>query len=160
MKPTITRVFLYSAGTILFTTAVAKLISSFGNAGFLLKADPILGVSFKHLFWIAGVIELAVAMFCFVGKRPVLQAGLVAWLASSFVIYRFGLFWIDYHRPCSCLGNLTDALHIPPQTADTIMKIVLGYLLFGSHAVLFRLWKQPRKTQLRSGAAETAPATG
>jgi hypothetical protein len=25
------------------------------------------------------------------------------------------------------MGNLTDALHIPPQTADTAMKIILAY---------------------------------
>jgi hypothetical protein len=51
---------------------------------------------------------------------------------------------MGYHKPCNCLGNLTDALHIPLQTADTAMKIVLGYLLIGSYAILFWLWRQRR----------------
>ena len=43
------------------------------------------------------------------------------------------------------MGNLTDALHIPPQTADTAMKIILAYLLIGSYASLFWLWRQRGK---------------
>jgi hypothetical protein len=46
---------------------------------------------------------------------------------------------------CPCLGNLTDALHITPQTADTAMKIILTYLLIGSYASLFWLWRQRNK---------------
>jgi hypothetical protein len=81
-------------------------------------------------------------LVCIFSKRTWLPAGLLAWLATSFLIYRIGLVAIGYHRPCHCLGNLTDALHIPPQTADTAMKIILAYLLLGSYATLFWLWTQ------------------
>jgi hypothetical protein len=54
--------------------------------------------------------------------------------------------WVGWHKPCSCLGNLTDALHIPPQTADTAMKIILAYLLIGSYGNLFWLWRQCKKS--------------
>jgi hypothetical protein len=40
-------------------------------------------------------------------------------------------------KPCKCLGNLTDAIHIPPQTAESVMKITLAYLLVGSYVTLF-----------------------
>jgi len=53
-------------------------------------------------------------------------------LATNFVVYRVGLWWIGWHRPCGCLGNLTDLLGISPHTADTIMKLVLAYLLAGT----------------------------
>jgi hypothetical protein len=43
------------------------------------------------------------------------------------------------------MGYFTDALHIPPQTADTVMKIILAYLLIGSYATLFWLWQQRKK---------------
>ena len=80
--------------------------------------------------------------------------GLVVWLATSFLVYRIGLVWVGYKKPCPCLGNLTDALHIPPQTADTAMKIILAYLLIGSYATLFWLWRQRKKTVSSSvGAA-------
>jgi hypothetical protein len=32
------------------------------------------------------------------------------------------------------------------QAADAAMKIILAYLLIGSHATLFWLWRQKRKT--------------
>ncbi|MGH7977270.1 MAG: hypothetical protein ACREC8_11490, partial [Limisphaerales bacterium] len=72
--------------------------------------------------------------------------GFIAWLATNFFIYRLGLIHIGYHKPCSCLGTLTDALHIPAQTADTAMKIILAYLLIGSYTALLWLWRQRRLT--------------
>ena len=68
---------------------------------------------------------------------------LLAWLATALVMYRIGLKWVGYLKPCSCLGNLTDALNISPQTADMTMKINLAYLLVGSYANL--LWISARQ---------------
>ena len=56
------------------------------------------------------------------------------------MLLRFGLWWMGWHKPCNCLGNLTDALHLSPQTADNIMKVVLAYLLIGSYGLLFWGW--------------------
>ncbi len=141
----ITRWFLYSAAVVLLFTAAAKFISSSGNARILLERDPLTGFQFRDLFRIVGGIEIAVALTCSLSKRIWLPAGLVAWLATGFLAYRIGLVAVGYHRPCSCMGNLTDALHIPPQTADTAMKIILAYLLLGSYATLFWLWRQRKK---------------
>jgi hypothetical protein len=137
--------YFYTAGILLLCTGTAKLISAGGNARILLLPDPVLNILFQQVFWFVGVIEIIIAVICLFGKRIGLQAGLVAWLATIFVFYRIGLIWVGYHKPCSCLGNLTDALHIPPQTADTAMKFILAYLLIGSYATLFWLWRQKRK---------------
>jgi hypothetical protein len=91
------------------------------------------------------LIEFVIAFFCLFGRQITLNAVLVAWVASNLAVYRFGLWWIGYHKPCNCLGNLTDALHISARVADTGMKIVLGYLLIGSLAILFWLWRQRRR---------------
>jgi hypothetical protein len=61
---------------------------------------------------------------------------------------------VGYHKPCSCLGNLTDALHIPPPMADTAMKIILAYLLIGSYATLFWLWRQRKKSAPAPASAQ------
>jgi hypothetical protein len=134
--------FLWLAGIMLFITAAAKITSSFGQAPILMLPDPILMFSFRTVLIVIGCIELFVAIVCVSSRRIVLQAGLVAALSSTFTIYRFGLAWIGYKRPCQCMGNLTEILHISPETADTAMKIVLGYLLVGSYASLFWLWRQ------------------
>jgi len=54
---------------------------------------------------------------------------------------------MGWHRPCGCLGNLTDLdlLGISPHTADTIMKLVLAYLLVGSY---WLLWRSRRRSCL------------
>jgi hypothetical protein len=146
--------FVYSAGVLLAITAIAKLIGSEGSARILQNSDPILAISFRHIFWIVGTLELSVALVCFFGKRVGLKAYLVAWLATGFLVYRFGLMLVGYHKPCSCLGNLTDALHIPPPMADTAMKIILAYLLIGSYATLFWLWRQRKKSAPAPASAQ------
>ena len=142
----IARWFLYSAVAVLLLTAAAKFVSSFGHGTILQTRDPLTGFQFQDLFRIVVGIEAAVALVCIFSKRIWLPAGLVAWLATGFLAYRIGLVAVGYHRPCSCMGNLTDALHIPPQTADTAMRIILAYLLIGSYAILFWLWRQRKKT--------------
>jgi len=137
--------FIFSSGVILIITAIGKLISVSGSVRILQEHDPILAIPFRDVFLIVGGLELVVAAVCLFGKRLGLQAGLIAFLATDFVIYRLGLLLIGYHRPCHCLGNLTDALHISPETANTAMKIILAYLLVGSYAALFWILRQKRK---------------
>lgn len=143
LNPMWAKCFFFSSGGLLLATATAKLVSGSGNAHILDNQDPRLFISFRQLFLAVGTIEIMVAAVCFSGRTR-LQTRLVAWLATNILIYRLGLYWIGY-QPCHCLGNLTDALQVPPQTADLVMKIILAYLLLGSYATLFWLWRQPRR---------------
>lgn len=137
--------FCVSSGVIFSISGMAKIWSACGNAEILKRLDPIFGIQFGHLMVITGILELAAATLCLLNKSKVIATAVVAWLASGFLTYRLGLWWIGWRRPCSCLGNLTDALHIAPETADTAMKIVLAYLLVGSYATLFWFWRQRKK---------------
>lgn len=136
------KLFCLSATAIFFVTGIAKILSASGNAEILQRSDPLLGMSFRHLILIAAILELAVAGVCLFGKSRTISIIIVAWLAAGLLTYRLGLWWIGWRRPCSCLGNLTDAIHVSPQAADNIMKGVLAYLLVGSYATLFSLWRQ------------------
>lgn len=133
--------FICSAGILFAITAVSKFISSFGSAGILQASDPILTISFRIVFRIVGSVELVTALFCFFGKPVILQTGLIALLTTNFVVYHLGVILLGYHKPCPCLGNLTDALHISPHTAGTVMEIILTYLLITSYVMLFWLWR-------------------
>jgi hypothetical protein len=139
------RYFIYTAGVILCITAIAKIISVFGTQEILMQPDPLIGLSFHRLLLIAGIVELIIGCLCLFTKKIKLSNLLVAWLSTCFTVYRIGLWAINWRRPCHCLGNLTDTLHISPQTADAAMKIILAYLLIGSYAALFWLWRQKRK---------------
>lgn len=141
------RRFILGAVGILLTTGTAKVWSGLGSARLLAVADPIVGIEFRHLMLVAGFAEIAIAIFCTTSRRQVPALGLLAWLATNFLLYRLGLWWMGWHRPCSCLGNLTDALRISPQAADNAMKAALAYLLVGSCACLMLLWKRGRHPQ-------------
>lgn len=136
------RLFLYSAGTLLLVTGFAKLISSFGNGAILQTRDPLFGMKFGALFQFSSGVEMAIALICIFGKKAWFSSGSVAWLATSLLFYRIGMVLVGYHRPCSCMGNLTDALYISPETADIIAKVILAYLLVGSYTMLVWLWWQ------------------
>jgi hypothetical protein len=131
------RCFIISAAVILALTGGAKLFSAFGPARLLDSPDPMFGVPFRHLMLLTGVLEVIVALFCVWTSSPYVSALMISWLSVLFVAYRVGLHWLGAgDRPCGCLGTLTDALRISPQTADGIMKALLGYLLLGSCALL------------------------
>lgn len=146
------RYFILTAGGILGITGIAKIISVFGTQLILVQSDPLFGFSFRNLMLAAGAVELAVACLCIFTKQPKRNTLLIAWLSTSFIIYRLWLWLLNWQRPCHCLGNLTDVLHISSQTADIAMKIVLGYLLIGSYtALIWMWWRKPRLIALPFG---------
>ncbi|HXT12920.1 MAG TPA: MauE/DoxX family redox-associated membrane protein [Candidatus Angelobacter sp.] len=147
--------FNLSAAVILLITGSAKIISAFGHATILQRMDPIFPIQFNHLMFAAGTLELLVAAICFFDKLRVPGHFFTAWLATSFLIYRIGLWWIGWRRPCHCLGDFGDAIGISSETADAIMKGVLAYLLMGSYASLFWLWRQRNRMH---GVAATQSA--
>lgn len=123
--------FIISAGCILAFTGAAKVISALGRAEVLAVTDPIFGLSFRWLLLTVGLLELIVAGICVTTANRKTSLSLIAWLATCFALYRGGLVRLGWNRPCSCLGNLTDAIHVAPEKADLMMKLVLVYLLAG-----------------------------
>lgn len=141
--------FISSSGAILFVTGLAKVISVWGSASILNAIDPIVGFRFRHLLLFVGVIEIVISLFCFRFRNQTWPFFVIGWLATSFLVYRIGLWVIGWQKPCKCLGNLTDALHISPRLAEMGMRSILAYLLIGSYATLFWLWQQRGKAEGR-----------
>ena len=100
-----------------------------------------------------GLAELLIAIFCLFTDKRRLSLLAVARISTNFLVYRLGLWFIGWHRPCGCMGNLTDLLHISPRLADNIMKGVLAFLLIGSYGILLWQWRQ-RRAQGRAAAPE------
>ncbi|MGO8930782.1 MAG: MauE/DoxX family redox-associated membrane protein [Limisphaerales bacterium] len=145
--------FLWSVGIILAIIGVSKAFSATGPARSLDTADPLIRLTFRQLLLVIGLVELLIAFFCLFTDRRRFSLLAVAWLSTNFLVYRLGLWFIGWHRPCGCMGNLTDLLHISPRTADNIMKGVLAFLLVGSYGILFSQWRQ-RRAQERAVAPE------
>jgi hypothetical protein len=157
------RFFIFSSALILLVTASAKLAVSAGHASILMEPDPIIGVSVKHLIVTVAIIELCIVITC-LSKSIMVPIMLIAWLSTNLLAYRIILALIGYSGPCHCLGNLTENLHIPAQTTDTVMKIILSYLLAGSYGIFFFYWwKYPklavRNSKLGSGVQKNRATT-
>ena len=97
----IIRIYIYSVAVLLALTALAKMISSFGHGTVLQAQDPLIGLKFRDLFRVVCAFEAGVACICCFSSRIWLQAGSVAWLATSILTYRLGLAWIGYRKPCN-----------------------------------------------------------
>jgi hypothetical protein len=158
-RPTLVRhaAFVRSAGVVLATTALAKAFSAIAPARALDVPDPLIGIPFRQLLLLVGLVELFIAFFCLFTDRRRFSLLAVAWISTNFLVYRLGLWLIGWHRPCGCMGNLTDILHISPGLADNIMKGVLACLLVGSYGILFGEWRRLRQAK---AAPEAFAAAG
>ena len=154
------RWFLRSAGLALAVTGFAKALSALGSARVLDVLDPIAGIPFRYLMLLVGVAELLIALVCFVESLRHLCLVSVAWLSTCFLVYRIGLWWIDWQQPCRCLGRLTDVLHISPTTADNLMKGLLIYLLLGSYGLLWRCYRSSETPALPDGTSSAGGGPG
>ncbi len=129
--------YVISTGVVLSILGLLKLISAFGHAHVLEMPDPVIGLTVKHTMIGVGCLEILVAIACFSIKRIERRLGLIAWISTNFLIYRIGLWLIDWPSPCHCMGTITDSLHIPVGVADTVMKCVLLFMLTGSYGALY-----------------------
>lgn len=129
--------FVTTTAAVLLATGVAKAWGSFAHAKVMALPNPLLGSSLGSLTLLVSVAELVVAVVCFCARvDPGLKISLVAWLATNFLVYRFGLWAGSWHHPCGCMG-------------------ILGCLLVGSHANLVWEWRGGRVAKLAflAGAA-------
>jgi hypothetical protein len=140
--------FTLSSGVIFFIMGSVKIISAFGKAHILDQTDPITEVSFKHLMLIVGLVELFAFGICLFKTNCALKLNLIAWISTMFFLYRTGLWAIGWHRPCPCLGNVTDALHLSPIFTDFLVRCILAFLMIGSYSfIAFRIFgKKPTNT--------------
>lgn len=121
---------------MLGATGLAKLLAASGSSHALDILDPLIGIPFRQLMALVGVVELLIAFLCLFTERRWLSVVAVCWMATSFLVYRVGLWLLGWHGPCGCMGSLTTVLHLSPHAADSIMKAVLAYLLIGSYAAM------------------------
>jgi hypothetical protein len=138
MPATLIRIFIYSAGALLFAMASAAFMTNWTTDGFVSAHDPIFLITIHSLFWIVGGVNLTIAMICLFGRQISLQLTLVLWLSVSLMYYHLGL-------PGgfkSIIGNLSDVFGITVDTTDDLFEIQVLYLLTGSCLSMLWLWLQ------------------
>ena len=130
--------FLKSAALLLGVTAAAKLLSAAGPARILDYPDPIFVITNRVVMTGAGGLELLAVALLYFHKNIQWKLLAVAWLSTNFLIYRFGLWFLQVKQPCSCLGTLGDLLPVKPETLNLTLKSIVIYLFAGSIFLLLR----------------------
>jgi len=125
-------------------TGLAKAVSAIGSARALDAADPLIGIPFRQLLLLVGLAEILIAFFCLFTDKRRFSLLAAAWISTNFLVYRLGLWFIGWQHPCHCMGSLAGVLHLSDQAADSIMKVILAYLLVGSYAALLSEWRRGR----------------
>ena len=111
-----------------------------GHAPILAHPDAVLGVSHRALFYAAGSIESAIALYLLTGTDDILKCALVTWLALLFIAYRLGIYLLNPAQSCPCLGTVTEALPFNPNTLDVVLKLIVIYLLSGGIYFFVKKW--------------------
>lgn len=133
MQTKLNSIFAVSAGVMLLALATAMFISNGVAAGFVQPHDPLLLVSMRNVFWLLGLIELAVALVCLFGHELWLKLGLIFWISMTLVIYQFGLLWVSGPRSLGGYwGDLAYAFGVSPNAVCWILRAIFLYLLAGN----------------------------
>jgi DNA-directed RNA polymerase subunit RPC12/RpoP len=142
------------AGGALFFVGLAEIIGAFDPAQSLNIADPIFGVSFRHLMLIAGTVQLAVSFVLLFTNWEILGFGLTAWLAANFLVFRIGLWNAGWHQAA---GFMVVPLGFSPHVTDAITSLVSVFLLAGACVVF---WMERRATNMARFSKAFCPACG
>jgi len=155
-----TKLFIHSAGAILLAAALERLLIAHGVAQSLSLPEPAMGIPLRYAVLLVGGFELVVAMICLFGRQAGLQLGWLAWLATNYAVYRIGLFAMSCHPQATCIGILTDPLHLARGTMGIIVGIMPLYLLLGSYAAVIWLWLEGRRAKATKFLKMSCPACG
>lgn len=132
----IQRWFFIISAIVLIVTGSAKLLSALSASEIWSVREPLLGITFRSLFYSVGALEIAVGGACLAAQNPIFKAVLIGWLSLSFILYRLALVFLDFHKPCPCLGSFTSMLNLDQGKVDIALKGVIGAMFVGSLCVI------------------------
>lgn len=141
--------FRFSAVTLILTAA-AKLYSATGSAKVFQIQDQVLHLGYRPLLVLAAAAELAVATLLLRSGSNQRRFLVLLWLSSNFFFYHWGTYLLGL-QTCPCLGHLTDALPLPPGSAELALQVLVLFWLFTSLKALSPVWagQWPRLLHLR-----------
>lgn len=134
-----------SVSGVLLVAGTAKLVTTLGHAQILRFNDPVFSQPIRQVLAMAALIELVCVIFIFWQRHPVPRLLAIAWLGSGFLLYRFFLHVLKAPKPCSCLGNLGDWLHIAPSNIALLLLVLNCYMFLGALILLVAIARADRE---------------
>ena len=154
------RWFIYSAGAILLMAACLRFDIALGTAQVLGTPEPVLGIPLRQAILLAGCVETFVALICLFSGQVSLQIALLAWITACFLGFQGSLITMHYRQQGTCIGTLTDPLHLADGITGAVLKFIPFYLLIGSYVAMIRLWLAARKAEAARFVRTACPHCG
>jgi len=124
------RFFIRSVQAMLLITAGLKLAAASGAVQNLDKVDAVVWfLSMRQLMMVAALAELGAVAAMVQWPKTDTTIELIASCGCLFLSYRVAGWLINASAPCGCLGNLGTL-------GDSIAKVMLGWMLLGSLALI------------------------
>jgi DNA-directed RNA polymerase subunit RPC12/RpoP len=144
----LTKLFIYSVGSVLLAAGLIRFLIAVGNAQVLALPDPVLEFPLRYAVLLVGSAEMIVALLCLFGRRPALSLAAIAWLATCLLSYQMALVWMHCHSQATCIGALNDPFHISGPLTGYIIGFLPLFLAVASYGTLtvLRIGKNPGKT--------------
>ena len=139
MPPKPIQLFKDSAGVILLAVGTALFLTNWTNpADLVTPLDPVLSLSLRTVFWVAGGVAMIVALICLFANRMEWPLCLLAWLGLNGLVYIGGTHLQGYQGVAGFLEGLSYAFRLPPDLGDVLVSLLAGYLLAGG--IVSLLW--------------------
>ena len=135
MYPSWIKIFIASAWVILLMAALIRLIIAAGDAPALSLPDALLGMPLRYAVLVVGTVELVVAWVCLFGKSVGLSTVWLTWLGTVYLAFQAGLVWVHCQLQGTCLGSLTDPLHLARGDSGILVGLLPWYVVLGGFAV-------------------------
>ncbi len=143
-----------TAGGLLFFVGAAEILGAFDPSQSLDLADPIFGISFRHLMLTVGIAQLAVSFILLFTNWKVRGLGVAAWVAANFLVFRIGLWNAGWHHAA---GFMFGPIGFSAHTTDVLTSLLSVFLLV-AFGVAF--WKERRVENAARFAKAFCPACG
>jgi hypothetical protein len=161
MQPKWIKPFILSAGGILLAAAAIRFLIAAGDAPALALPEPMLGIPLRHAVLAVGGVEAMVALYCLFGRQIVLQVTWLTWLSAVYMVCRICLIFVRIHPQATCIGSLTDPLHLLRGMPGLIVTCVLFSLLLGSCVASVNLmWLEDQVPQPVESRKMSCPGCG
>lgn len=154
--------FILWTAIVFFVVAAFVVLCAFtGSQVALSRRDPLLFLSSRTVFLLAGGLGLATSALLLLLRDAGIRLATIAFVSGNALIYLIGM--ACYHEPnyLVCPGNLNEWLLVPPKVSSAIAFSLFGCTLAGSIGLLVwsRLmsWRRNRTGTRRASLAQNLP---
>jgi hypothetical protein len=132
--------YIFTSASVLSLTAIFKLFTLLTRADSLNGYDPVFGLKFKFLLLLVVNIELLVVVGCVFIRKTRNKLIAITWLSGCFLLYKVGIYAVDWKPSCNCLGFLSDLLSLSDHHAG-IISTIISIIMFSSGIIAIYIHK-------------------